>query len=277
MAVVALVTAKGGRYHVLAGRVYATAMTVIVLTALPLAVLGASVLLLLIAVFSFYLVFAGWRFARNRRGRPQPVDWSAIAIMGATGLAMWGYGIVLAGGGNELWVTMLIFGGIAVALSLVDAGYHFRLTREQRPSGSRRIQRHLTNMLAGTIATVTAVLVVNVDTNPTWLAWILPTVVITPLIVWWNARIIKQMQARSSASRIRMIAYLGCGFLGYTPDSAVAPRPTPVPLPPLSCAPFALSAPDWRQPAPAAWSSATIACCVARGGSGTLTCFQRCH
>ena len=41
------------------GRVYAIAMTVIVLTALPLAVLGASVFLLLIAVFSFYLVFAG--------------------------------------------------------------------------------------------------------------------------------------------------------------------------------------------------------------------------
>ena len=166
MAVVALVTAKGGRYHVLAGRVYATAMTVIFLTALPLALLGASVLLLLIAVFSFYLVFAGWRFARNRRGRPQPVDWSAIAIMGATGLAMWGYGAVLANGGSEQWVTMLIFGGIAVALSLVDARYYFRLAREQRPSYNRRIQRHLTNMLAGTIATVTAVLVVNVDTNP---------------------------------------------------------------------------------------------------------------
>ncbi len=198
MAVVALVTAKGGRYHVLAGRVYATAMTVIFLTALPLALLGASVLLLLIAVFSFYLVFAGWRFARNRRGRPQPVDWSAIAIRGATGLAMWGYGAVLANGGSEQWVTMLIFGGIAVALSLVDARYYFRLAREQRPSYNRRIQRHLTNMLAGTIATVTAVLVVNVDTNPAWLAWILPTIVITPLIVWWNARIVKQMQARSS-------------------------------------------------------------------------------
>ena len=198
MAVVALVTAKGGRYHVLAGRVYASAMTVIFLTALPLALLGSSVLLLLIAAFSFYLVFAGWRFARNRRGRPQPVDWSAIAIMGATGLAMWGYGAVLAGDGSEQWVTMLIFGGIAVALSLVDARYYFRLAREQRPSYNRRIQRHLTNMLAGTIATVTAVLVVNVDTNPEWLAWILPTVVITPLIVWWNARIVKQTQARSS-------------------------------------------------------------------------------
>ena len=44
-------------------------------------------------------------------------------------------------------------------------------------------------MLAGTIATVTAALVVNVDTEPVWLAWILPTVLMTPLIVWWNRRV----------------------------------------------------------------------------------------
>ena len=55
-AVVAIVTAKGGRYHVLVGRIYAIAMTVIFITALPLTILGSSVFLLLIAVFSFYLV-----------------------------------------------------------------------------------------------------------------------------------------------------------------------------------------------------------------------------
>ena len=188
-ALIAVVTAKGGRYHVLAGRIYAIAMTVIFLTALPLAILGSSVFLLLIAVFSFYLVFAGWQFARNRRGRPQPVDWCAAAIMGVTGLAMWGYGVVLASSGDGQWVTMLIFGAIAVALSLVDGRYYLGLSRGRKRAGVQRIQRHLTNMLAGTIATVTAVAVVNIDLNPVWLPWILPTIVITPLIVWWNVRV----------------------------------------------------------------------------------------
>ena len=188
-AVVAIITAKGGRYHVLAGRVYAIAMTVIFLTALPLAILGASVFLLLIAVFSFYLVFAGWRFARNRRGLPQPLDWCATGIMGVTGLAMWSYGVVLGSAGDGQWVTMLIFGAIAVVLSLVDGRYYWGLSRGKNRAGARRIQRHLTNMLAGTIATVTAVAVVNIDLNPVWLPWILPTVVITPLIVWWNRRV----------------------------------------------------------------------------------------
>ena len=55
----------------------------------------------------------------------------------------------------------------------------------------------LTNMSSRTIATITAVLVVNVDTNPVWLAWILPTLIITPVIVWWNFRVVRRGAIRS--------------------------------------------------------------------------------
>ena len=186
-ATVALLTAKGGPHHVRAGRVYAAAMAVVCVSAAPLAVIGSDVLLGLIAVFSFYLVFAGWRFARNASGRPGGVDWAAVAVMGLTGISMWGYGAVLFLRGDSQWVAMGVFGFIAMALSAVDLRYHRALLR----SGRQRIARHLTNMLAGTIATVTAVVVVNVQTRPEWLAWILPTVLITPLIVWWNRRVMR--------------------------------------------------------------------------------------
>ena len=184
-ALVALLTAKGGANHIRSGRVYTLAMTAIFLTALPLALLGADIFLLFIAFFSFYMVFAGWRFARNRRGRPQPVDWAAIAIMALTGLGMWAYAVLLAKQGNSQWITLSLFGFIALGLSIADAIFY----RAERTPSRRRIARHLTNMLAGTIATITAVLVVNVDTNPVWLAWILPTLIITPVIVWWNFRV----------------------------------------------------------------------------------------
>ncbi len=195
-AFVALVTTKGGTIHVRAGRIYAVCMTLIFITAIPLAILGASVFLLLIAVFSFYLVFAGWRFARNRSRRPQAVDWIAAAIMGLTGLGMWCYAVVLAlsDGGN--WVTLVAFGFIAVALSVAD-GLFFNRGRpgKRRPAPHLRIQRHLTNMMAGTISTITAVMVVNVNMDPVWVPWLLPTIVIAPLIIWWNVR--TALQARS--------------------------------------------------------------------------------
>ena len=183
-AVIAVFTPKGQKWHVRAGRVYAIGMTLVFLTAIPLALLGASIFLLLIAFFSFYLVFAGWRFARNRRGIPHAVDWASTAMMLTTGLGMGVYAGVLFSSGDSQWVTMSLFAAIAVALGVADGLYH----RLRRATGGRRISRHLTNMLAGTIATVTAVLVVNVETNPPWIAWILPTVVITPFIVWWNIR-----------------------------------------------------------------------------------------
>lgn len=191
-AAIALITQKGGVRHVWAGRVYAAAMTLIFLTSIPLAILGSSILLLLVAIFSFYLVFAGWRFARNYTGKAQPVDWTAITAMTLTALGMWGYAAVLARSGDSQWVTLTLFGLIALGLSLADARfYHAGNVR-----GATRISRHLTNMMAGTIATVTAVLVVNVDTNPVWLGWILPTLLITPLIVWWNFRIARQGKNR---------------------------------------------------------------------------------
>ena len=186
-AAIALSTAKGRVHHIRAGRIYAAAMAVVCVTALPLAALGADVVLLLVAVFSFSLGVAGWRFARNASGRPRPVDWAAAVIMGLTGLGMWSYGVALFARGDSQWVTMAVFGFIAVALGATDLRYH----RTSPRPGAQRIARHLTNMLAGTIATVTAVVVVNVDTRPAWLAWLLPTLVITPVIVWWNRRVIR--------------------------------------------------------------------------------------
>ena len=198
-AFVAVVTPKGGTIHVRVGRVYAVGMSVIFLTAIPLALLGASVFLLLIAVFSFYLVFAGWRFARNRSRRPQPVDWIAAAIMGLTGLGMWTYAVVMALSGAGNWVTLVAFGFIAVALSVAD-GLFFNQGRpgKRRPAPHLRIQRHLTNMMAGTISTITAVMVVNVSMNPVWVPWLLPTIVITPLIIWWNVRTALQARRRTA-------------------------------------------------------------------------------
>ncbi len=66
-----------------------------------------------------------------------------------------------------------------------------RRIQSRKGEGRQRLQRHLTNMLAATIATVTAVTVVNVNMEPMWLPWILPTIVVIPVIVWWNRRIVK--------------------------------------------------------------------------------------
>ena len=57
--------------------------------------------------------------------------------------------------------------------------------------GKERIGRHLGNMMGGTIAVITAVLVVNVNIEPVWIWWVLPTALITPVIIWWKIKVMK--------------------------------------------------------------------------------------
>ena len=89
---------------------------------------------------------------------------------------------------NPQYVTLAVFGFLALGLGYLD----FRVHTTEAARGKERIARHLTNMLAGTIAVVTAVLVVNVQMEPVWVPWILPTVVLTPVIVWWNGKVLSK-------------------------------------------------------------------------------------
>jgi uncharacterized membrane protein len=185
-AAAAVSTKKGATQHRRFGKWYVIGMSAVFLTSIPLAFLNNNVFLFLIALFSLYLVFSGYRFAKNKSGIPQLQDWVAVAIMLLSGIGMEGMAYMFYAGGDAegRWVILMVFGLIASILGIVD----FVTLWTRTATGKHRIARHLTNMLSGTIATITAVLVVNVDTDPVWIAWLAPTVVITPLITYWNIR-----------------------------------------------------------------------------------------
>ena len=186
-AVFAICSEKGKKIHINAGRTYYWGMAGIFLTALPMSIITSNVFLFLIAFFSFYLAFAGRRFAQNRKGIASIVDWIAVGLMIAAGLGMWVLAVFYSIENNSQYITLSVFGFIAIALGYTD----FKTYKQQEATGKKRIARHLTNMLAGTIAVVTAVLVVNVDMEPQWLPWVLPTLLITPVIIYWNWKVMK--------------------------------------------------------------------------------------
>jgi hypothetical protein len=183
----AICSEKGKKIHITAGRTYYWGMAGIFLTALPMSIITSNVFLVLIAFFSFYLAFAGRRFAQNRKGIASIIDWIAVGLVISAGLGMWVLALFYYFENNFQYITLTIFGFIAVALGYTD----YKTYKQQEATGKKRIARHLTNMLAGTIAVVTAVLVVNIDMEPQWLPWILPTVILVPLIIWWNWKIMK--------------------------------------------------------------------------------------
>jgi hypothetical protein len=170
------------RWHVSSGRFFFWSMVLVIATALPLAIRARNMFLLLIGLFSFYLAWSGWRYAKRRRAAPYRRDRVAAALMAATSLAMMGYGVAMLVRGDYLGVALIVFGAIGGSLCAADL-------RGKQGDERARIASHLTRMLAATIATLTAFLVTNVKVEPAIVIWLLPTIVITPVIALWNRRI----------------------------------------------------------------------------------------
>jgi len=185
---VALGSTKGGHLHRRSGNAYALAMLFVSLTALVLAVVRPNAFLFAIGVFSLYLVFTGWRAAKVRDGSPRLADHAGGTLMALAGLGMlsWGAQGVLTGAGARP-VILLAFGSIGLTMALAD----WRDWRRGPITGKPRIARHLGRMLGGTIATITAAGVVNLGHLPALVVWLGPTVLITPVIFWWTARVMR--------------------------------------------------------------------------------------
>jgi hypothetical protein len=113
----ALGFAKGAAWHRRAGLTYVLAMLAVTLTTFVLVALRPNLFLFVIGVFSFYLVFTGWRAGAQPDGRPQWTDHLAGAAMALTGAAMLAIGAVrLFGPGGAEPVILLVFGSIGLTL-----------------------------------------------------------------------------------------------------------------------------------------------------------------
>ena len=185
-AAMALSTEKGKKFHVLIGKAYFWSMVIIFLTALHMSIITGNVFLFLIAIFSFYLAYSGMHFAKNRTGVPTRVDLIAVNFILLSGIGMWILAIIFFIDNDSQFITLTVFGFLALFLGYGD----FQTFKNQTAIGKERIAKHLTNMMGATIAVVTAVLVVNPPTNSEWVWWILPTVLITPVIFWWNKKVL---------------------------------------------------------------------------------------
>src|SRR5437867_12217898 len=80
LAPLAMLTVKGGRAHRRWGKIYFRAMAVVAATAVVMALWRPQIFLALLAVFSFYMAFAGYRTLSRKRPAqgegPKALDWT---------------------------------------------------------------------------------------------------------------------------------------------------------------------------------------------------------
>ena len=183
----ALITKKGGFRHRGAGKVFLVSMGVVVGTVvilLPLDPPPLRAILTLVAIFSGYLVFSGYRALSQKRPAQTGhlVDWTAAGsvILACLGLGVWGISWVLDG--RSFGIVILVFGGIGIAFGTID----IRLF--QTSKSEEWMVNHLQRMIGAFIATVSAVSAVNLTPVIGITAWLWPTAVGVPLIHYWSKK-----------------------------------------------------------------------------------------
>ena len=180
----AVVTRKGGRRHNKAGKVYVFSMVFVVVTAIPLSVWIENWFLLAVAVFSGYLVVAGYRIvARRRAGLTEPVraDYATHGTMLTAGGVMVVAGVWRMLVGNPgLAPVLAVFGFVGGALAVREL-HQLRVSPGDRTPW---FERHIAFMGGGYIATVTAAVTVNFTMLPPLARWLGPTAVGVPFILY---------------------------------------------------------------------------------------------
>jgi len=186
IAYVLLFIKKGNKRHKKLGMIYVYGMTTIFVTAIPLSLLGEfNPFLFVIAIFSFYLAFSGYRQGRDRNGAREQIDKVLGVFITATSILFYSMAVSLYLIEDSMWITSVVFGSIALGMGINDFR---RMKIDERPDFYDRTNLHLNLMLAGTIATTTAFIVTLNPFSIDWLNWVAPTIVGTPIIIYFSIR-----------------------------------------------------------------------------------------
>lgn len=170
--------------HIWSGRAWMWGMTGIFVTGLGMSLIRVNPPMLFVSIFSFYFAWVGWRYAKNRRGEALPLDKVVTGIMTLVFAGMIAYGVYTNFVLSEPFGTVIIVFGV---IGILNAYNDFKYARTGPPKGKQRIAEHLSRMLGGTIAAITAFFVVNLP--PSLLVWLVPTIVLSPIIFIWSKKI----------------------------------------------------------------------------------------
>jgi uncharacterized membrane protein len=203
--IAAFYTRKGSNLHRQLGKVYFWSMFWIFISALLIvSFIQFSFFLTIIAVFSFYLAYSGYRVLKLKKTmKPELIDWIASIIAMIVGASLFIYGVIMHTQSNFILGNLsTIFGFFTARTGLVNFN-GFRKIHQQEKMWWWFA--HMGSMSGSLIAAITAFLVQNgrifgVSENLNWALWILPSIVGTPLIFYWVNKYRKQFKVGKYAN-----------------------------------------------------------------------------
>jgi uncharacterized protein (DUF2141 family) len=186
---IALIMKKGGASHIKFGKAFVWAMGIATATAFINSLFIWIPFLLMLSVFSFYNVLIGVRAIRFYRGEePSTLDNVIHLVALLFAAALFGYGIYgyATTPQNFVWILSVVFG----ALGMFGISKNYRMIRKEHDRATW-MRFHISGMLSGYIAAVTAFSATSLDFLPGLVQWLWPTVLFTPMIAWHQRRVKK--------------------------------------------------------------------------------------
>ncbi len=200
--IAAFIGKKGGKLHRQVGKVFFWSMFWVFISALLIiSFVRFSAFLMVIAVFSFYMAFSGYRTLKIKKAmKVEKIDWIAAIVTGIFGLGMIGMGInylTPSSSSSALGYLCLIF-GFFTTQTAIKSIYQFR--KLHKADKMWWWFAHLDAMSGSLIASITAFLVQNgrlfaLSSDYGWVFWLLPTIVGIPIITYWNIKYRKQFRS----------------------------------------------------------------------------------
>jgi len=185
-----LIRRKGDPLHRRLGVVFVIAMLLTGSSAVVLSFLHPNHFLMIVGIFTIYMVSTGYRYIRLRLTEvdndPKALDWFLTGLMGISGILFIGYGAWQLMSQEMFGLVYLTFGFIGLFFVRAD------LKNYSGKAAHRNywLLAHLQRMIGTYIAALTAFLVVNssniTPVIPGFVYWLMPTVILTPLIIVWS-------------------------------------------------------------------------------------------
>jgi len=189
---ITLVRKKGDRTHKLTGIIFSYAMLTTGFSSFALSIMHSNYFLFMVGVFTIYLVGTGNRYIYlkllGNDQQPTIMDWTITVGMLLAGVSFIGIGVRNLVAHNNFGFVFIVFGGLGLRFVKTD----FDNYKGKLKAKNYWLLAHLQRMTGSYIAAITAFLVVNSKYSPVFvpsaLVWLLPTVILTPVIISWTKK-----------------------------------------------------------------------------------------